>query len=80
MIWLLAHYTEVSCLYLDRFKVLPAVLYHIPTLEAVLISNNQVGSVDPQKVKLMENLSTLDLQNNDLLQVPPELGNCVQLR
>ncbi|KAM7317756.1 hypothetical protein ACRRTK_022493 [Alexandromys fortis] len=63
-----------------RFKVLPPVLYDIPTLEAVLISNNQVGSVDPHKMKLMENLSTLDLQNNDLLQIPPELGNCVQLR
>ncbi|XP_057649697.1 leucine-rich repeat-containing protein 40 isoform X2 [Chionomys nivalis] len=64
----------------NRFKVLPPVLYHIPTLEAVLISNNQVGSVDPHKMKLMGNLSTLDLQNNDLLQIPPELGNCVQLR
>ncbi|XP_075837123.1 leucine-rich repeat-containing protein 40 isoform X3 [Microtus pennsylvanicus] len=64
----------------NRFKVLPPVLYDIPTLEAVLISNNQVGSVDPHKMKLMENLSTLDLQNNDLLQIPPELGNCVQLR
>ncbi|XP_051051728.1 leucine-rich repeat-containing protein 40 isoform X2 [Phodopus roborovskii] len=64
----------------NRFKVLPAVLYRIPSLEAVLISNNQVGSVDPQKMKLMENLGTLDLQNNDLLQIPPELGNCVQLR
>ncbi|KAK7812320.1 hypothetical protein U0070_024590 [Myodes glareolus] len=63
-----------------RFTVLPPVLYHIPTLEAVLISNNQVGFVDPQKMKLMEKLSTLDLQNNDLLQIPPELGNCVQLR
>ncbi|GAB1288273.1 Leucine-rich repeat-containing protein 40 [Apodemus speciosus] len=64
----------------NRFKVFPAVLYRISTLEAVLISNNQVGSVDPQKMKLMENLNTLDLQNNDLLQIPPELGNCVQLR
>nr|XP_034356491.1 leucine-rich repeat-containing protein 40 isoform X2 [Arvicanthis niloticus] len=64
----------------NRFKVFPVVLYLISTLEAVLISNNQVGSVDPQKMKLMENLNTLDLQNNDLLQIPPELGNCVQLR
>ncbi|NP_001413656.1 leucine-rich repeat-containing protein 40 isoform g [Mus musculus] len=64
----------------NRFKVFPEVLYRISTLEAVLISNNQVGSVDPQKMKLMENLNTLDLQNNDLLQIPPELGNCVQLR
>uniref|UniRef100_A0A673U9T6 Leucine-rich repeat protein SHOC-2 n=1 Tax=Suricata suricatta TaxID=37032 RepID=A0A673U9T6_SURSU len=64
----------------NRFKILPEVLYHIPTLETILISNNQVGSVNPQKMKAMENLITLDLQNNDLLQIPPELGNCVNLR
>ncbi|XP_053750009.1 leucine-rich repeat-containing protein 40 isoform X3 [Panthera pardus] len=64
----------------NRFKILPEVLYHIPTLETILISNNQVGSVDPQKMKAMEKLITLDLQNNDLLQIPPELGNCVNLR
>nr|XP_020035842.1 leucine-rich repeat-containing protein 40 isoform X1 [Castor canadensis] len=64
----------------NRFKILPEVLYRISTLEAILISNNQVGSVDPQKMKMMENLTTLDLQNNDLLQIPPELGNCVNLR
>ncbi|XP_031321227.1 leucine-rich repeat-containing protein 40 isoform X2 [Camelus dromedarius] len=64
----------------NRFKILPEVLYRISTLETILISNNQVGSVDPQKMKTMENLITLDLQNNDLLQIPPELGNCVSLR
>ncbi|ELR54685.1 Leucine-rich repeat-containing protein 40 [Bos mutus] len=63
-----------------RFKILPEVLYRIPTLETILISNNHVGSLDPQKMKTMENLITLDLQNNDLLQIPPELGNCVNLR
>lgn len=65
---------------MNRFKVLPEVLYHIPTLSTILISNNQVGALDPQQMKMMENLTTLDLQNNDLLQVPPELGNCVSLR
>ncbi|XP_004679169.1 PREDICTED: leucine-rich repeat-containing protein 40 [Condylura cristata] len=64
----------------NRFKILPEVLYHIRTLETILISNNQVGSVNPEKMKTMENLITLDLQNNDLLQIPPELGNCVNLR
>uniref|UniRef100_A0A5F9DD23 Leucine-rich repeat protein SHOC-2 n=1 Tax=Oryctolagus cuniculus TaxID=9986 RepID=A0A5F9DD23_RABIT len=71
---------QVINLSFNRFKILPEVLYHIPTLETILISNNQVGSVDPQKMKTMENLTTLDLQNNDLLQIPPELGNCVNLR
>ncbi|CAK6441245.1 unnamed protein product [Pipistrellus nathusii] len=64
----------------NRFKILPEVLYRISTLETILISNNQVGSVNPEKLKIMENLVTLDLQNNDLLQIPPELGNCVNLR
>lgn len=32
------------------------------------------------QLKKMDKLGTLDLQNNDLLQVPPELGNCETLR
>ncbi|KPP73196.1 hypothetical protein Z043_107735 [Scleropages formosus] len=64
----------------NRFKVFPNVLYQIRSLETILISNNQVGSVDPIKLKGLERLSTLDLQNNDIMQVPPELGNCTSLR
>ncbi|XP_039412174.1 leucine-rich repeat-containing protein 40 isoform X1 [Corvus cornix cornix] len=64
----------------NRFKVFPSVLYHLPALETILLSNNQVGSIDPVQLKEMDKLGTLDLQNNDLLQVPPELGNCENLR
>ncbi|NXC63866.1 LRC40 protein, partial [Aleadryas rufinucha] len=64
----------------NRFKVFPSVLYHLPALETILLSNNQVGSIDPVQLKGMDKLGTLDLQNNDLLQVPPELGNCENLR
>ncbi|KAM6128893.1 leucine-rich repeat-containing protein 40 [Phoenicopterus ruber ruber] len=64
----------------NRFKVFPSVLYRLLALETVLLSNNQVGSVDPLQLKKMDKLGTLDLQNNDLLQVPPELGNCETLR
>jgi len=49
-------------------------------LETILLSNNQVGSIDPLQLKKMEQLGTLDLQNNDRLQVPPELGNGATLR
>ncbi|XP_008170794.2 leucine-rich repeat-containing protein 40 isoform X4 [Chrysemys picta bellii] len=63
-----------------RFKIFPNVLYRIPTLETILLSNNQVGSIDPLQIRKIDKLGTLDLQNNDLLQVPPELGNCVNLR
>ncbi|XP_062854143.1 leucine-rich repeat-containing protein 40 [Trichomycterus rosablanca] len=64
----------------NRCKSFPDVLYRIPTLETILISNNQVGSIDPAQLKLLDKLSTLDLQNNDIMQVPPELGNCTSLR
>ncbi|XP_062412276.1 leucine-rich repeat-containing protein 40 isoform X1 [Sardina pilchardus] len=64
----------------NRFKAFPDVLYKIPTLETILMSNNQVGAVDPIQLKVLEKLSTLDLQNNDIMQVPPELGNCTSLR
>ncbi|XP_069718086.1 leucine-rich repeat-containing protein 40 [Phaenicophaeus curvirostris] len=71
---------QVINLSFNRFKAFPSVLYRIVTLETILLSNNQVGSIDPLQLKKMERLGTLDLQNNDLLQVPPELGNCENLR
>ncbi|XP_040851599.1 leucine-rich repeat-containing protein 40-like [Ochotona curzoniae] len=71
---------QIINLSFNRFKTFPEVLYRIPALETILISNNQVGSLDPHKMKTMEHLTTLDLQNNDLLQIPPELGNCMNLR
>ncbi|KAF4079311.1 hypothetical protein AMELA_G00191740 [Ameiurus melas] len=64
----------------NKFKSFPDVLYRILTLETILISNNQVGAIDPVRLKLLDRLSTLDLQNNDIMQVPPELGNCTSLR
>lgn len=73
-------FTNEMCINFYRFKIFPNVLYHILTLEAILLGNNQIGSLDPQQLKKMEKLSTLDLQNNDLLQIPPELGNCDNLR
>lgn len=64
----------------NRFKTFPDVLYRIPTLETILISTNQIGSIDPLQLIKLTKLSSLDLQNNDLLQIPPELGNCESLR
>ncbi|XP_009082952.1 PREDICTED: leucine-rich repeat-containing protein 40, partial [Acanthisitta chloris] len=71
---------QIINLCFNRFKVFPSVLYQLPALETILLSNNQVGSIDPLRLKAMDKLGTLDLQNNDLLQVPPELGNCENLR
>ncbi|XP_061834441.1 leucine-rich repeat-containing protein 40 [Nerophis lumbriciformis] len=64
----------------NKFKSFPEVLYHMVSLETVLLANNQVGGVDPSRLVQLVRLSTLDLSNNDLLNVPPELGLCTGLR
>ncbi|CAI9546999.1 unnamed protein product [Staurois parvus] len=64
----------------NRFKTFPEVLYRIPTMDTILISSNQIGCIDPLQLIKLTKLSTLDLQNNDLLQIPPALGNCESIR
>ncbi|XP_074731875.1 leucine-rich repeat-containing protein 40 isoform X1 [Strix uralensis] len=64
----------------NRFKAFPSVLYRIPALETILLSDNQVGCIDAQGLRALAGLGTLDLRNNDLLQLPPELGHCQSLR
>ncbi|XP_036898449.1 leucine-rich repeat-containing protein 40 isoform X4 [Sturnira hondurensis] len=64
----------------NKLSFISSELCMLQKLTFLDLSNNQVGSVDPGKLKTMESLITLDLQNNDLLQIPPELGNCVNLR
>ncbi|CAL8255716.1 unnamed protein product [Merluccius merluccius] len=64
----------------NKFKCFPDVLYEIVSLETVLLGNNQVGGVDAGRLKALVALSTLDLSNNDLLNIAPELGLCTSLR
>ncbi|XP_057697855.1 leucine-rich repeat-containing protein 40 isoform X2 [Corythoichthys intestinalis] len=64
----------------NRLACFPEVLYHMPSLESILLGNNQVGGVDPTRLLGLVRLSTLDLSNNDLLNVPPQLGLCTSLR
>lgn len=45
-----------------------------------MLGNNQVDGVDPSGLMKLSRLSTLDLSNNDVLKVPPELGLCTSLR
>lgn len=65
---------------IHRFTSFPEVLYQIVSLETVLLGNNQVNMVDPCRLRTLVHLSTLDLSNNDLLKIPPELGLCTSLR
>ncbi|XP_072173141.1 leucine-rich repeat-containing protein 40-like [Diadema setosum] len=64
----------------NRFTKLPSVVFSWTKLEIILANDNQVNSIDVASLKLLSHLSTLDLQNNSIGEVPPELGNVTSLR
>ena len=63
-----------------RFTEIPLVVYKLKKLENLLASNNKIQTVDSEAMTSLPRIATLDLQNNDISQVPPGLGNCTQLR
>jgi len=64
----------------SRFGEVPAVVYKLKSLETLLISGNQVAQIDVSSLRQLDKLSSLDLQNNNISVVPPELGLCTNLR
>lgn len=64
----------------DRFTTLPSSLYEMKKLEIIFADNNKITMIDAAGFKNLPMLATLDLQNNNIEQVPPELGNCTQIK
>ncbi|XP_076463206.1 leucine-rich repeat-containing protein 40-like [Babylonia areolata] len=67
----------LSC---NRFTEIPPSVYELKKLEILFVNDNQVCAVDPSGLQRLGVLATLDLQNNNISQVPPELGNCTSLK
>lgn len=63
-----------------RFQNLPEVVYRLKKLEVLLANDNKIEAIDATGLIGLSLLATLDLRNNNIAHVPPELGNCVQLR
>ncbi|XP_060073682.1 leucine-rich repeat-containing protein 40-like [Ylistrum balloti] len=64
----------------NRFTIIPPVLFELKKLEILFMDNCKVDTVDAAGVCSLPRIGTLDLQNNNISQVPPELGNCSQLK
>ncbi|XP_064604804.1 leucine-rich repeat-containing protein 40-like [Liolophura sinensis] len=64
----------------NRLPEIPEVLYNLEKLEILFASDNKIQSIDVSGFLRLKSLGTLDLQNNDIGQVPPELGNCTWIK
>ena len=67
-------------IFLFRLAKIPDVLYKLPKLEIIFVNDNKIDSIDATGLQQLPVLATLDLQNNSISQVPPELGLCTQLK
>ncbi|GBM38001.1 Leucine-rich repeat-containing protein 40 [Araneus ventricosus] len=70
---------EINICY-NRFHSLPSALYGLKKLEIILASDNQVEDIDANGLSQIPTLTVLDLHNNSIKVVPPELGNLRNLR
>ncbi|XP_043489519.1 leucine-rich repeat-containing protein 40-like [Polistes fuscatus] len=64
----------------NRFTELPEHIYEISSLETLVVNDNMVTNIDVPSLKKLKKLAILNLANNNIDNVPPELGNLTNIR
>ncbi|XP_044260698.1 leucine-rich repeat-containing protein 40-like isoform X2 [Tribolium madens] len=64
----------------NRFNHIPDCVYGMVGLEILLACDNKITDVNVDGLKNLKRIATLDLTNNNIGHIPPELGNITQLR
>lgn len=64
----------------NRFNHIPDCVYSMTGLEILLACDNKITEINVDGLKKLSRIATLDLTNNNISHIPPELGNITQLR
>ncbi|XP_063822501.1 leucine-rich repeat-containing protein 40-like isoform X2 [Ostrinia nubilalis] len=66
----------------NKFGKIPRCVYELENLEILLAAENQIEEINVSSDALakLKKLAVLDLSNNSIFTVPPELGNFTHLR
>jgi Leucine-rich repeat (LRR) protein len=63
-----------------RFTEIPDSIFDLKNLENLFANDNKIESINVARLMNLKHLSTLNLQNNEISKLPPELGKCTYLR
>ena len=64
-----------------RFVRLPAVLYELKQIQEILVNDNQLVELDANGLqKIAGTLITLNVRNNNLQRLPPEICKCTLIK
>ncbi|XP_011061287.1 PREDICTED: leucine-rich repeat-containing protein 40-like [Acromyrmex echinatior] len=64
----------------NRFTELPETIYDVEALESLIANDNQIAKIDVPLLEKLKRLAVLNLTNNNIAHIPPELGNLKNLR
>ncbi|CAG2068688.1 unnamed protein product, partial [Timema podura] len=63
-----------------RFQDIPECVYDLKGLEILAMRGNKLSTISVPGLARLKRLAVLDLADNNISQVPPQLGNLTQLR
>lgn len=64
----------------NKLTILPECIFQLESLEHLLAGGNQISAINVDGLRNLPRLSTLALQNNNIAQVPPQLGLITTIR
>ncbi|XP_043249061.1 leucine-rich repeat-containing protein 40-like isoform X2 [Colletes gigas] len=67
-------------IYPDKYKEIPESIYDVESLEIFIANDNLISEIDVLSLQKLRKLAILNLANNNIGHVPPELGNLKNLR
>ncbi|XP_078050920.1 leucine-rich repeat-containing protein 40 [Augochlora pura] len=76
---LLKYLREINISF-NRYKEIPQSVYDVEPLEIFIANNNGIADIDVSSLRKLQKLTVLDLANNNIGYVPPELGNLKNIR
>jgi len=79
-IYYFIHFSIIFLKNFYRFTEIPEAIYDAISLESLIANDNVIEVIDVSALEKLKRLAVLNLSNNNIAHIPPELGNLKNLR